>query len=38
MDFFGGDRWSDDEDDEEYQQNEQPPKGIEGNFQITSLL
>ena len=32
MDFFGGDRWSDDEDDEEYQQNEQPPKGIEGEF------
>ena len=29
MDFFGGDRWSDDEDDEEYQQNEQPPKGVD---------
>lgn len=32
MDFFGGDRWSDDEDDEEYKQNEEPPKGIEGEF------
>lgn len=32
MDFFGGDRWSDDEVDEEYQQNEQPPKGIEEDF------
>lgn len=32
MDLFGGDRWSDDEDDEEYQQNDQPPKGIEGDF------
>ena len=38
MDFFGGDRWSDDE-DEEYQQNEQPPKGIETDFsnQILAL-
>ena len=32
MDFFGGDRWSDDEEDEEYQQNDQPPKGIEGDI------
>jgi len=32
MDFFGGDRWSDDENDEEYKQNEEPPKGIEGEF------
>jgi hypothetical protein len=32
MDFFGGDRWSDDEDDEEYQQNEVPPKGVDPIF------
>lgn len=32
MDFFGGDRWSDDEGDEEYQQNEEPPKGVDKDF------
>ena len=33
MDLFGGDRWSDDSDsDEEYQQNEVPPKGVDPVF------
>ena len=36
MDFFGGDRWSNDGDDndedDEYKQNDQPPKGIDGDF------
>jgi len=31
MDFFGGDRWEDDSDDE-YQQNDQPPNGIDKEF------
>jgi len=30
MDFFGEDRWEDD--DDEYKQNDQPPKGIDGGF------
>jgi hypothetical protein len=31
MDLFGGDRWSDDE-NEEYQQNDEPPKGVDDEF------
>jgi len=32
MDIFGGDRWEEEEDDDEYKQNDQAPKGIDKEF------